>query len=96
MHSTLLPLAVIDCIRIRTRRGIHKGTLEGKGLYLTVYPELSPPKDIISFSRIIILNFCIVLQGRVILIELILSIPLSGMAFSVNRPYEGFILQSTS
>ena len=29
--------------------GVPEGTSEGKGLYLTVYPELSPNKDIISF-----------------------------------------------
>ena len=28
-----------------------KGTPEGKGLYLTVYPESSPNKDIISFQQ---------------------------------------------
>ena len=29
--------------------GEARGTPEGKGLYLTVYPELSPNTDIISF-----------------------------------------------
>ena len=34
-----------------------KGTPEGKGLYLTVYPESSPYTDIISFLTIIRLMF---------------------------------------
>ena len=29
--------------------GVPEGTPEGKGLYLTIYPELSPNTDIISF-----------------------------------------------
>ena len=29
--------------------GVSEGTPEAKGLYLTVYPELSPNTDIISF-----------------------------------------------
>ena len=33
----------------------------GEGLYLTVYPESSPNKDIISFLRSIMITFCIVL-----------------------------------
>ena len=51
---------VLFCIRNRTRQGIHaqiktfprampKGTPKGEWLYLTVYPELSPNTDSISF-----------------------------------------------
>ena len=50
---------------------------EHKGLYLTIHPELSPNTDIL---RIVMIKFCIVLQGRVLLEELILSIPLSRRA----------------
>ena len=51
-----------DCIRIRTRRSNiplrlkeflrakPEGTPEGKGVYLTVYPELSPNTDSTSFN----------------------------------------------
>ena len=63
MHSVLGTLNTVYCIRIRTRdirsnitlclkefpRAKPKGTPEVKGLYLTVYPELSPNTDIISF-----------------------------------------------
>ena len=51
------------CIRLRTRRGIYgqeyrkeflrvmpEGTPEGKGVYLTVYPDLSPNTDRISLT----------------------------------------------
>ena len=53
---------------------LSEGTPKGKGLYLSVYLEPSPNTDMISFLRIIMVNFCIVLQGSVILEELILSI----------------------
>ena len=67
----------IYCILIRMRL---EGTPEGEGLYLTFYTELSPDTDIISLLKIIMIHLCIVLQGIVLLEELILSIPLSWSA----------------
>ena len=55
-----------------------KGTPKGEGLYLTVYPELSPNTDSILFLYKFGNNFSIVLQGRVILEELIICKPLPG------------------
>ena len=45
------------CIRIRARcsqRKKPKGTPEGEGLYLTVYPESSPNKDSILLTIILL------------------------------------------
>ena len=49
-------LTFIYHIRIKTRQGIYRkmytlmeGTPEGEGVYLTIYPELSPNTDSISF-----------------------------------------------
>ena len=47
---------------------------------MTIYPKLTPNVDIILFLGIILTYFSIVLNGRVILEELNLSIPLSGRA----------------
>ena len=52
---------------------LSEGTPKGKGLYLSVYLEPSPNTDMISFLRIIMVNFCIVLQGSVILEEMVLG-----------------------
>ena len=95
------------CIRIRTRdvrsnlglcllefpRAKPKGT--EKGLFLTIYPKLSPNTDIINFSRIFTNNFFIVLQGRIILGELILSISLSGRAILHRTLPRGYVSQDT-
>ena len=51
--------------------------------------------EIISFIRSITYNFCIFLQGRVILKELILSIPLSGRAIFPSKLPKGYISQYT-
>ena len=48
----------------------------GEGLYLTVCREMSPNEDSIFFLEVNMFTSCISLQGRGILEELILSIPL--------------------
>ena len=45
VHCTALYCTALYSIRIRTRRGIDTV----KGLYVTVYPEMSPNIDSISF-----------------------------------------------
>ena len=52
--------------------------------HLTVHPKSSPSTDNIYIFWSFMINVCIVLRGRVILDELILSIPLSGRAIFQN------------
>ena len=60
---------------------LSEGTLEGRGLYLIEYPKSIPNTDSIHFNDYLFRNyFCIVIQGRVIQEELILSIPLPERA----------------
>ena len=47
--SALSTLAYLNCIRIRTKL---EGTPEGEGLYLTVYPELSPKNSSTDCSTV--------------------------------------------
>ena len=68
-----------------------KGTPEGKGLYLTVYPELSPITGSIECLGIIIVTSCIALPSWLILKELIIHIPLPGRAIFLHKlPHSGF------
>ena len=59
-----------------------EGTLEGKEQYLTVYPEKIPNTNSLSFLWIFRKNFCIVIPDRVVLEELIISIPLPERTIS--------------
>ena len=72
-----------------------EGTPKGIGLFLTIYPPMSPHMVIIQTFIIIMNNFCVVLQGSVIIDKLIHSIPLSGRARLHSQLPKGYISKYT-